>query len=1066
MAIPVRSFAVPRVLARVLPAVLLFAAACGGDGGTPPSAAPASLSFATPTAVVPGVGRTATITATVRDASNGVINAPTVTWTSESPAVVTVVGTGATATLTGISRGTAAVRATAGSATASVSVTVRGVQAVAITNAPSQVRQTDTLTLRATVTADSGIATGVTWASDNPAVATISAAGLLTGIAPGNVTIIATSAAQASATARAQFVVTPPRSFSVRPDTVRLNRTQTATITADLLLEAGANRTIIWRTSNAGIANVSQAGVITGVAPGTATITALPQADTTLRRNITAVISPLVTSVTVTPTSTQLFINQPLPLVAAVVADAGANTTVRWASANPAIASVNAQGVLTGVALGFTTITATSNQDSTRQAAVQVNVVRRPVQVTIVPGTIGLGVGVAIPVTVDVVADPGVPTGVTWAVANPAVATIDRNSGVLTGVSLGSTTITATSIADPTRSSTATVNVVPRLASRWGATRLNGELVDDVTGIWCPRATACYAISSNQGAVLRLDNGAWRVVARGADFNGRRFLSLAGDAAGNLAYAVGTGGLIARFNGATWTVMPSGVTAELSEVVLGDNGQAVAVGATGTIVRLNSGTWSRITAPAGTAALNAVAFAQGTWWIAGDNGTLLRMVDTTFTRLETNTVEHLRGVTAQSSTSGAAVGDFGTILQVAGSLVTAAASNTTADLLRVVAGATSGQLIAVGDGIALQLELTGWRRLSPPYATRLLAAYTDATGSTFVTGQRGLVMELRSGSWTTRNVAPDLLDVWTVDATTAWAVGELGFIYRGSGTSWTRQTAPTTQRLNGVWAANTTVAFAVGDSGTILRTTDGGTTWASQTAPTRSDLIGIWGVSPTAAFAVGIGGEFLAWNGTAWQAAPLVAPAALYGVHGSALSDVWSVGDGGLIYRNDGTQWTRSAINSTALFVGVWTASPQLVFAVGQLGDVATAVRFNGTSWQTINPGTTNPLATIWGPNANDLYAVGAQGTIVRFDGTQWSTMQSGTTDFLWSVSGTTGGIGGLAVGFNSTVLVANLAVSSLQSMQDHATEASLEPGSGARRGSRLLPDGRARRAHLRSLRR
>ncbi|MCU0635215.1 MAG: Ig-like domain-containing protein [Gemmatimonadaceae bacterium] len=1043
----------------VLPILTALLAACGGgDGGTPPSGPPASITVPSPTISVQGIGQTQTIAATVRDANNAVIAAPVVTWTSEAPGVATVAGTGATATVTGVARGTTTIRATAGSATASVTVTVRGVQSLTLATPPSLVRQTDTVTLRATVVADSGIATGVTWSTSDAAVASVTAAGLVTGVSPGNVTITATATAQPSLTARAQLQVTPPRAFAVRPDTVRLARTQTATITADLLLEPGANRTILWRTSNAGIANVSQTGVITGVAPGTATITALPQADTTLRRTVTAIISPLVTSVTVTPTSTQLFINQPLQLTATVNADAGANTTVRWVSANPATATVSATGVVTGVALGFTTITATSNQDSTRQAAVQVNVVRRPVSVTIVPSVIGTGIGVTSPVQVEVLADPGVSTAVTWATANPAIASIDRTTGALTGVALGTTTITATSVADPLRSATATVNVVPRLATRWGATRINGELVDDVTGIWCPRETACFAVSASLGDLFRWDGTAWRTVLRGRDFTSRRFLAIAGDATGSVGYAVGTGGLIARFNGAAWSQMQSGVTADLLEVAAGDNNTAAAVGVGGMVIRLQNSAWTRLTPPTGTGALNAVSFSQGSWFIAGDNGTLLRVADTTFTRLETNTVEHLRGVVGLTATSGVAVGDFGTILQFSSTQVTPVPTSITADLLHLSTGAT-GTLLAVGDGVVLQFTGTEWRRLTPPYATRLFAAYVDAGNNAIVTGQRGLVMDLRSGVWSTRSVAPDLLDVWSADATTAWAVGELGFVYRWNGSSWARQSAPTTQRLNGVWAASTTTAFAVGDSGTILRTTDGGTTWTAQTSPTRSDVIGVWGVSPTAVFAVGVGGEFLSWNGTAWQQVGALAPSALYGVFGSALTDVWSVGDNGLVYRNDGTQWTRSTINTTALLVGVWAASPSSVFTVGQSGDVAAAFRFNGTAWQSINPGTTSPLATIWGPNANDLYAVGANGTIVRFDGNQWSTMPSGTTDFLWSVAGTAGGTGGLAVGFNSTVLVANLAPQGLMSAQLGGT-ASLAPGRGARAGSRLLPEGSARRTH------
>ena len=105
-------------------AVAVLAAACGGDGPTPPSG-PASISIQPATEVrLLGIGDTRQLTATPRDSDGNPVSA-TVTWTSTNQAVATVSSTGLV-TATGI--GTATVRATAGSVTEDITVTVQQAQ--------------------------------------------------------------------------------------------------------------------------------------------------------------------------------------------------------------------------------------------------------------------------------------------------------------------------------------------------------------------------------------------------------------------------------------------------------------------------------------------------------------------------------------------------------------------------------------------------------------------------------------------------------------------------------------------------------------------------------------------------------------------------------------------------------------------------------------------------------------------------------------------------------------------------------------------------------------------------
>src|SRR5437870_5688576 len=116
----------------------------------------------------------------------------------------------------------------------------------------------------------------VTWATSNAAVATVSASGLVTGVAAGSATITATSEGQ-SGTSAMTVTNVPVASVTVSPAAVSLTVGQTiqlAAVTKDANGTALSGRTVTWTTSNSTVATVSASGLVTGVAAGTATITA------------------------------------------------------------------------------------------------------------------------------------------------------------------------------------------------------------------------------------------------------------------------------------------------------------------------------------------------------------------------------------------------------------------------------------------------------------------------------------------------------------------------------------------------------------------------------------------------------------------------------------------------------------------------------------------------------------------------------------------------------------------------------------------------------------------------
>ena len=139
------------------------------------------------------------------------------------------------------------------------------------------------------------------------------------------------------------------------------------TLTVSIIPSNATNQNVTWSTSNSAIATVNN-GVVTAVAAGTATITVKSVADNTKTATCTITVptpssDPVaVTSVELNTYATSLNVGGTVTLTATVKPTNATNQNVTWSSSDNSIATV-ANGVVTAVAAGTVTITATSVSD-------------------------------------------------------------------------------------------------------------------------------------------------------------------------------------------------------------------------------------------------------------------------------------------------------------------------------------------------------------------------------------------------------------------------------------------------------------------------------------------------------------------------------------------------------------------------------------------------------------------------------------------------------------------------------------------------------------------------------
>jgi uncharacterized protein YjdB len=336
-----------------------------------PPAPVASVTVTPPTAQVQS-GGTVQLTATPRDAAGNPLSGRQVTWESSAPLVAMVDANGR---VTALLPGTATIRATSEGQTGTSTITVTAappapVASVSVSPPTAEVQVGGTVQLTATPRDAAGNPlTGrqVTWESTAPGIATVDENGRVTAVAPGTATIRATSEGR-TGTSTITVTAPPPApvaSVAVSPATGELDVGGTLQLTATPRDAAGnplSGRQVTWTSSNTSVATVDANGRVTAVGPGTATIRATSEGQTGTATVTVRTPAPRVASVTVTPANPQLGVGQTVQLTA-TARDANGNIitgrTVTWTSSNTNFATVDANGLVTGVRKGRATITAT-----------------------------------------------------------------------------------------------------------------------------------------------------------------------------------------------------------------------------------------------------------------------------------------------------------------------------------------------------------------------------------------------------------------------------------------------------------------------------------------------------------------------------------------------------------------------------------------------------------------------------------------------------------------------------------------------------------------------------------
>ncbi|MGQ0646354.1 MAG: beta strand repeat-containing protein [Gemmatimonadaceae bacterium] len=486
------------------------------------------------------VAQTTQAVAVPRDNAGNAITGQTITWSSSDNSVATVSSTGL---VTAVNGGSVSIEATVSGVLGGAALTVNAappapVATVSISLSPTTVgagqQSQATVVLR---DAAGNVLTGRTigFSSSNPSVATVSAGGLVAGVANGTASITATSggiSGAATITVSGGAPVVTSVTVTAPVTTLSVNDTTRAVATA--LDQSGnpiSGMVTYWASSNAAIAKVGAGGKVTALSAGSATVTATAGGVSgSLGFVVTGAQAAACANVALTLNSSTLTAGQTTQSTV-VLTDALGNVltgrTVTYSSSNTSVATVASSGLVTAVAAGSAVISANCS-GAIGTASVTVQAGSAPVAsvtLTLTPASVWVGqTALAAAVLKDASGNILVGRPITWAITSGSSVASVSQVGLVTGLATGSATVTATS-GTVSGSATLTVTAAPTGIATPELPRSVPVLPASILGQACTSrpttATALQAAINAHEKVICLSmglslTGNWDVPARPA----------------------------------------------------------------------------------------------------------------------------------------------------------------------------------------------------------------------------------------------------------------------------------------------------------------------------------------------------------------------------------------------------------------------------------------------------------------------------------------------------------------------------------------------------------------------
>ena len=368
------------------------------------------------------------------------------TWTSSDESVATVDASGK---VTAVALGIAEIKAHSADdkALASCEVTViRKAESIALDKTKLEIYVGDQPTaLVATVSPAKHTTKRLYWSSLRPSVATVDENGNVKAVSAGTTTI-QVKALDGSGLSDECVVTVYNRvkAITLNEKSITIYKDKTHKLTATVTPN-NSNKAVIWTSDDTNIATVDESGTVKGIGIGTAVITAITK-DGSLSASCEVAVYQYVTSIELSRTDIEMFVgDEPITLNATVFPSKYVNNSISWSSSNSDVAKVESCGVITAVSNGQAIIYARADDGSGVRGKCTISVRTRVAAIKLDESEATINVGESLSLIATITPSSASDKSIIWSSADAAIATVN-NSGTVTGVGLGTTTVSATTV--------------------------------------------------------------------------------------------------------------------------------------------------------------------------------------------------------------------------------------------------------------------------------------------------------------------------------------------------------------------------------------------------------------------------------------------------------------------------------------------------------------------------------------------------------------------------------------------------------------------------------------------
>lgn len=360
-----------------------------------------------------------------------------VVWTSSDKSVATVDQNGK---ITGIKPGAAVITCTTrnGSHKASCTVTVKPVvkvTSVELSAYSGSMYAGTYYQFKTRVNPSNASIKKLVWSSSDTSVVKVSSSGLILGVKPGKA-IITCKSYEGGKTAKCvvNVVGVNPTAVALNTKGGSMNYGQTYQLKATISPANATDKRVVWSSSNPKAVSVSSTGLIKALTPNSSAVITCKTVTGGKVASCTVKVRPLaVTGVRLSHTQGKVGVGMSGKLTATVIPTNATNKAVTWASLNTKIATVDQNGVVTGVSAGTTTIYC-KTKDGGFVATCKVTVEFRGVNVRGVMlnrASITGKSGTIVDLTATVVPENATNKNVRWTTTDATVALVNQNGRVV-----------------------------------------------------------------------------------------------------------------------------------------------------------------------------------------------------------------------------------------------------------------------------------------------------------------------------------------------------------------------------------------------------------------------------------------------------------------------------------------------------------------------------------------------------------------------------------------------------------------------------------------------------------